>query len=151
MKYYIASISWGKDSLAMLLRLLEENQPLNEVISYNNGAEFKAIYDTRDKVIPLLESKGIKYTELKPKRDFFYDMLERPVKSKQNGCHKGWGWCGGACRWGTKEKTKAIDEYKKALGYEIVEYVGIAADEPDRIKDKVYPLDRGGLFAILLR
>lgn len=145
MKYYIASISWGKDSLAMVLRLIEENYPLNEVVSYNNGAEFKAIYDTRDKVIPLLESKGIKYTELKPKRDFFYDMLERPVESKQNGCHKGWGWCGGACRWGTKEKTRAIDEYKATLGYDVVDYIGIAADEPERIKDKVYPLVEWGM------
>lgn len=146
MRYYIASVSWGKDSLALVLRLIEENKPLNEVISYNNGAEFQAIYDIRDKVIPLLESKGIKYTELKPKRDFFYDMLERPVESKQNGCHKGWGWCGGACRWGTKEKTRAIDEYKATLGYDdIVDYIGIAADEPDRIKDKTYPLVEWGM------
>lgn len=32
---YIASISFGKDSLAMLLILLEENYQLDEVIFYD--------------------------------------------------------------------------------------------------------------------
>ena len=28
---YIASVSWGKDSLAMLIRLINESRPLDEV------------------------------------------------------------------------------------------------------------------------
>lgn len=36
-EYYIASVSWGKDSLYMLLRLLEEGAPLNEVAFYDTG------------------------------------------------------------------------------------------------------------------
>lgn len=32
MSYYIASVSWGKDSLAMLLRLIYEKKPLDEVV-----------------------------------------------------------------------------------------------------------------------
>ena len=39
---YIASISFGKDSLAMLLRLLEENLPLDMAVFYNTGMEFDA-------------------------------------------------------------------------------------------------------------
>ena len=34
---YIASVSFGKDSLAMLLILLEENKPLDEVVFYDTG------------------------------------------------------------------------------------------------------------------
>ena len=45
----VASISFGKDSLAMLLLLLERNTPLDEVIFYNSGMEFQAIYDIRDR------------------------------------------------------------------------------------------------------
>jgi len=41
---YIASVSFGKDSLAMLLRLIEEKKPLDEVVFYNTGMEFKCIY-----------------------------------------------------------------------------------------------------------
>ena len=32
---YVASVSFGKDSLAMLLRLIEENKPLDEVVFYD--------------------------------------------------------------------------------------------------------------------
>lgn len=37
---YVASVSFGKDSLAMLLVLIEENWPLDEVIFYDTGMEF---------------------------------------------------------------------------------------------------------------
>lgn len=49
---YIASVSWGKDSTAMLLRLLSENKPLDEVVFFDTGMEFQAIYDVRDFVVP---------------------------------------------------------------------------------------------------
>ena len=81
-EYYIASVSWGKDSLYMLLRLMEERAPLNEVVFYDTGMEFQAIYETRDKVLAMLAERGIEYSELKPKRPFIYDMLEKPVKGK---------------------------------------------------------------------
>ena len=67
-KWYIASVSFGKDSLAMLLLILEnlEQYPLNEVVFFDWGMEFQAIYRNRDKIIPILESKNIKFTELTP-------------------------------------------------------------------------------------
>ena len=101
---YIASVSFGKDSLAMLLRLLEENKPLDEVVFYDTGMEFKAIYNIRDKVKVLLQEKGIKFTELKPANSMEFDMFERNIKCINGGCKKGYGWCGGVCRWGTTFK-----------------------------------------------
>lgn len=103
---YIASCSFGKDSLAMVLLLIEMGYQLNEVIFFNTGMEFEAIYNVRDRLIPILEERGIKYTELEPQKPFLYNMLERPVESKQKGCHCGYGWCGGVCRWGTTEKKQ---------------------------------------------
>lgn len=148
MGYYIASVSWGKDSLAMLLRLLAIGAPLDEVIFYDTGMEFQAIYDTRDRVLPRLRAAGIKYTELHPTDPFLWSMLERPVESKQKGKHMGYGWCGGTCRWGTTEKTKAMDAYAEKLGATV--YVGIAADElPRLVKEKkeykVHPLAEWGM------
>lgn len=128
---YIASVSFGKDSLAMLLKILEYNMPLDEVIFFDTGMEFQTIYDVRDKIVPMLAKREIKYTELKPQNPFLYDMLERPVYSKQKGSHKGYGWCGGLCRWGTTGKLKAIDTY--AEDQNACVYVGIAADEQKRI------------------
>ena len=43
-KYFIASVSFGKDSLAMLLLILEKNLPLNEVIFFDTGMEFNAFF-----------------------------------------------------------------------------------------------------------
>lgn len=43
--YHVASFSGGKDSTAMVLRLIEEQKPLNEVIFFDTGMEFQAVYD----------------------------------------------------------------------------------------------------------
>ena len=131
MKRHIASVSWGKDSLCMLLMLIDKIYPLDEVVFYDTGMEFQAIYDTRDSVLPLLRQLGIKYTELQPENPFLYDMFDRPVNGK-NGPHLGYSWCGGRCRWGTTAKNAALDAY---CGDNIV-YVGIAHDEIDRIAKK---------------
>ena len=138
---YIASVSFGKDSLAMLLKLIEENKPLDEVVFYDTGMEFQAIYNIRDKIKTLLKSKGIKYTELKPKCDFCYKMFDLVVNKGKPNEHKGYSWCGGACRWGTSEKLKALEKYCKGA----IEYVGIAYDEPQRLakerkRQKEFPL-----------
>lgn len=138
---YIASVSFGKDSLAMLLRLLEENKPLDEVVFYDTGMEFKAIYRIRDIVKFILEKKGIKYTELYPKCNFRYCMFEKPVKVGKPNEHKGYSWCGGRCRWGTMEKIATLEKYCKGN----YEYVGIAVDEPNRLEkerkgNKIFPL-----------
>lgn len=136
-KWHIASVSWGKDSLAMLLLLIEKSWPLDEVVFYDTGMEFQAIYDTQDRMLPELERLGIKYTRLEPENPFLFDMLERPVQSRQKGAHRGYGWCGGLCRWGTTEKLKAIDRYAEALGAEV--YIGIATDETPRLAKKKKP------------
>lgn len=130
---HIASVSFGKDSLCMLLKLIEEGYPLTEVIFYDTGMEFRAIYETRDKVLPLLEQNNIKYTELHPKNSFLYDMLERPVTSKKGGIRYGYSWCGGRLRWGTMQKNKVIRNYLKQKS-DYIEYVGIAHDEMERTK-----------------
>ena len=127
---YIANVSFGKDSLAMLLYLLEKQMPLDEVIFYNTGMEFQAIYDIRDRIKPVLEQRGIRFTEVEPDVPFLYDMLERPVYSKKAGFHYGYGWCGGPVRWGTGRKQKALDSIGRNAQ---VHYVGIAADEPKRL------------------
>lgn len=143
---YIASVSFGKDSLAMLLLLLEKEMPLDEVIFYNSEMEFQAIYDIRDRMRPVLEQRGIRFTEVKPDAPFLYYMLEKPINSRKNGFHHGYGWCGGPCRWGTKLKMNALDSL--ALDAE-KHYVGIAADELDRLEKlkapKCSPLAEEGI------
>ena len=132
---YIASVSFGKDSLAMLLMLIEKKYKLDEVIFYDTEMEFKAIYDIRDKIKMLLEKLGIKYTELKPSQPFLYKMLEKEVHKRDGSIQYGYGLCGGRCRWGTTEKNITISKYlKQQYGQDYKEYIGIAADETKRIE-----------------
>lgn len=140
-----ASVSFGKDSLAMLLRMLDENWELDKVLFFDTGMEFQAIYNIRDNVKKILVSKGIQFHVLRPKVPFLYSMLEKDIVSKKNGSHKGYGWCGGVTRWGTTEKLKALDSVECDTMY-----VGIAKDEPKRLQrlqgtNKFSPLDFWGM------
>jgi hypothetical protein len=119
--------------------------PLDEVIFYDTGMEFNAIYKTRDKVKYILDVENIKYTELHPKISFEYTMFDKKVKHRDGTTSKGYSWCGGRCRWGTTEKNRTITKYLKE-NYEddYIEYIGIASDETQRINydniHKSYPL-----------
>lgn len=137
--YHIASVSWGKDSLATLLFLIGSGAPLDEVVFYDTGMEFEAIYSMRDMMLPILEETGIKYTEIKPEIPFLYKMFEKPVNGK-NGFHYGYSWCGGRCRWGTTKKIKTLDKYAEER--QAVMYVGIAADETQRLEKERKPYKR---------
>lgn len=143
---YIASVSFGKDSLAMLLRILEENKPLDEVVFYDTGMEFQSIYNIQDKVYKLLEEKNIPLITIMPLETFEYKMFEKPVNKKDGTKGKGYSWCGGRCRWGTTAKLKALEDYCKGH----YEYVGIAVDEPQRLEkerkgNKIFPLAEWGM------
>lgn len=129
MKKHIVNISFGKDSLAMLLMLIDKKYPLDEVVYFNTGMEFQAIYNLRDAILPILKNHGIKYTELKPPHSFLYYMLEKPVNKRDGSIGTGYSWCGGVCRWGTSLKQKALNSYCKGS----IQYIGIAVDEINRI------------------
>lgn len=134
---YVASVSFGKDSLAMLLILLEKNRKIDEVIFFDTGMEFQAIYDIREKVKEMLKQRNIVYTELKPSKSFLYKMLEHPVHKRNNTIQCGYGICGGRCRWGTSDKNVIINKYlRQKYGENYREYIGIAIDEKERIKKK---------------
>ena len=119
----------------MLLMLIEKQYKLDEVIFYDTGMEFQAIYDIRDIVKQILDDKNIKYTELKPKEPFLYKMLEKEVHKRDGSIQYGYGVCGGKCRWGTTEKNITISKYlKEQYGQDYREYIGIASDELKRIE-----------------
>ena len=75
---FIASISFGKDSLAMLLKLLELNYPLDEVVYFDIGVEFDSIRNNAERMKPILAEKCIEFTILTPKEPFIYCMCEKP-------------------------------------------------------------------------
>ncbi|MGN0961303.1 MAG: phosphoadenosine phosphosulfate reductase [Christensenellales bacterium] len=126
---YIASDSGGKDSRAMVYKLIELGYPLDEVVYFNNGMDFDAIANAMKVDKKLFDKHNIKFTELKPQCEFLYTMFDKPVNVGKPNEHKGYSWCGGVCRWGTTEKNKTIDEYCE----DGIQYVGIAGDEWQRL------------------
>ena len=49
-KLHIVSLSGGKDSTAMLLRMIEEGWPIDIILFCDTGREFDAMYQHIDKV-----------------------------------------------------------------------------------------------------
>ena len=147
--YYVASCSGGKDSVAMVLRLINEKRPLTHVVFYDAGMEFCAIYSVIEVVRRICEEHGVSFVYLKADSDFLMEMLVRPIASRKGGEHYGYDWCGGCCRWRTGDKVRSIEKFLLTLSDgEITQYIGIAKDEPQRIrneKGKIYPLVEWGM------
>lgn len=145
---YVASCSCGKDSLAMVLTLIEKKAPLDCVIFFDAGKDFKSIYRVWDKLKVILAENNIEAVTLMPNKSFDYYFSEHKIKTHDGSFKRGYSWCGGRCRWMTTFKVRAISKfYKEHFKDEVVvEYVGIAKDELDRVNIKrentikVYPL-----------
>ena len=135
---YIASNSNGKDSLWMILELIRRKCPLDLVLFFDTGKEFEAIYDIWDRVKTLLDENNISWDVVKPDDNFDYLFSEKPVNTRDGSQKNGYSWCGGVCRWMTEQKVRAIKKYyqQNFPNETIIEYVGIAADELERVDMK---------------
>lgn len=136
-KYYIASCSCGKDSIAMVLKLLALGYPLTHVIFYNTGMEFDAILNNWKKLVKILEEHGVITVHLQPETSFLMQMLINPVNKKDGSIGFGYDWCGGVCRWRTTDKVVAIKKFLDSLDGDYIQYIGYAVDEPDRVNNKL--------------
>lgn len=137
----------GKDSVAMLLVILNNpsQYPLNEIVFYDTGMEFEETYKIAHKVKKLARQNHIKYTVLKPKTPFIDKMINYPHLSRKGEMKKGYGWCGGLCRWGTTEKIRTLDNYCK----DAIQYIGIAYDEKERFQ-RLTPNKKSPLYDLRL-
>lgn len=126
---YILSFSGGKDSTFLLLELIRRGYPLDEVVFFDTGWEFPAMYEHIERCKQLCKRHGITFVTLYPKKPFDYWMFDHETRSGK----RGYSWCGGPCRWGTTLKLQALDLYAEDYEDAIV-YIGIAADEPERLE-----------------
>ena len=152
-KLHVVSFSGGKDSTAMLLRMIEEGMRVDHIVFCDTGLEFPEMEEHIRKVEEYI---GREITVIKSEKDFMYWATEhkKVVRSEKNPKYKpgdivnGYGWPTPLTRWCTRSlKTDIIARHFRELRkkYEIVEYVGIAADEPNRERDKNYPLITWGM------
>ena len=142
---YIVSFSGGKDSTAMLLKMLEDNWDIAEIIYCDTGKEFPQMYEHIEKVKKYIkENYNMEITTLKAKKSFDYYMFDHIKTKGKNKGSKGYGWATMGIRWCTTLlKNYVIDSYLRKYRNQketYIECVGIAYDEQKRIKDKRYPL-----------
>ena len=144
---HVVSLSGGKDSTAMLLRMLEEGWPVDLILFCDTGLEFEEMYHHIEKLEQYI---GKPITWLKAEKPFEFYFLEHNPKRKNQALadKKGFSWAGPRNRWCTAIlKTRLIDRYLKNLEkeHEIIQYIGIAADEPQRVRELCYPLVEWGM------
>lgn len=148
-KLYVASLSGGKDSTAMILRLIEEGWPLDRIIFCDTGIEFPQMYQhlkrlEKELPVPVIWLKADKSFE-------HYLLCHKPKRRDPNNPlaeNVGYSWADSRNRWCTSVlKVRVINKYLAALRkkYEVLQYIGIAADEPKRIKEHCYPLVEWGM------
>lgn len=148
-KIHIASCSFGKDSIATILLALENNEPLDRVvfaevmfdisrgISGEIPEHIEWIYST---AIPKLEQMGVKVDIVRADTDYMYWFHHIP-NGKYKGKKEGF-LIGGMCKLNSMCKVRPIKQYYKQFAdLELVKYIGIAIDEPERLKRL-----RGGKF-----
>lgn len=140
---YIASCSFGKDSIATILLALENGEPLDRVvfaevmfdhsrgISGEQPEHIEWVYST---AIPKLEAMGVPVDVVRAERDYVYFF----ANAVGGGRHKGkiYGFpIGGKCTVQRDCKLKPIRRYydKWVAKSDITQYVGIAKDEPKRL------------------
>lgn len=140
---HVVSLSGGKDSTAMLLRMVEEGMRIDLIIFCDTGLEFPAMYRHLEK---LERDIGMKVVHICADHTFEHFMLDHEVRVKINNSyeesdkkHRGYSWPGPVNRWCTKElKEIPRDKFFAPLRekYDIIEYVGLAADEGYRLERK---------------
>lgn len=156
-QYHAVSLSGGKDSTAMLILMIEKGMPIDAVFTADTGMEFPEIYRHLKKVDRFLyQHRGIHITYLRHPKGFEYMMFDDPKKRASTIETRrklgvplfGNGWPSVQVRWCTGQlKIHLIDREVNRLrgNRQAVHYIGIAADEAYRVKDKRYPLVEWGI------
>lgn len=136
---FIASVSFGKDSLAGILLAKEHGEPLDEAVycevmfDHNISGEVPEhrdfIYNT---AIPALERLGVKVVVLRSEQTYVGLFTGRVTRGQRKGMVRSFPLCG-KCAVQRDCKVRPIERYKKSLPSGTVQYVGIAKDEQDRL------------------
>ncbi len=97
---HVVSFSGGKDSTAMLLKMLEMGMQVDVVLCCDTGLVVPQLYDHIRKVE---ENTGIEVTTVKSEHSFEYLMFDKPIKRKKKELRgkTGYSWAGPLMRWCT--------------------------------------------------
>lgn len=133
------SLSYGKDSLACLGAIEELGWPLNEIVHAEVFAtdtilaDLPPMVEFKKKADAIIKERwGIEVRHVSPGQTYSNVFYRTRTKSRKGKNGEIYGWPGIKSNWCTTElKIKALKKTK--TDGELI-YLGIAADEPDRIE-----------------
>jgi len=135
----IASVSFGKDSLATILLAKEHGDPLDEAVycevMFDKGISGEVpehrdfIYGT---AIPRLEDMGVKVVVLRSAKTYVELFTGRVTRGPKKGMVRSFPLCG-KCAVQRDCKIRSIKRYQKTLPAGTIQYIGVAQDEQDRL------------------
>ena len=126
MTKYILCFSGGKDSTAMLIHLLENNKPIDEILYVDVGDW-------------MWESSKNHIQQIKDK--FKVDITILDVSDELDKGFQRWGFPSFINRWCTGIKKEVMRKYIRSKYGEresIIQYIGYCADEEKRTSKKLY-------------
>lgn len=134
---HILSYGAGLNSTAMMIYLLREGRPLDHVVFADTGGELPETYAYLSVAQKYLIEHQVPFTIVQSKNGKLFDTCtKRRVIPSQI-------W-----RWSTRDyKVTPIYRFYRSFGCHVYQYIGIAYDELERIKDSradyvtnLYPL-----------
>ena len=129
---HIVSFSGGKDSTAMLLRMLELKMPIDEVRYLDHGTwEFPQMTQHINEVERCIK---IPITKLKCKYTFDHYFSEYERETNKGEKVKGYGFPFLSYRWCTTKKAKVLN--KEIDKHKTILYIGFNLDEKRRANSK---------------
>jgi 3'-phosphoadenosine 5'-phosphosulfate sulfotransferase (PAPS reductase)/FAD synthetase len=130
-KKHIVCFSGGKDSSAMLLRMIELKMPIDRILFCDTGKEFPALYQYVKRMSDYTyRTIGVPVETLKPGKtwdDWFYGPITR---GKRMGQLRGWPLLAFHCWWSREAKFNLMDPICTGN----YRYIGFGADETKRLR-----------------
>jgi 3'-phosphoadenosine 5'-phosphosulfate sulfotransferase (PAPS reductase)/FAD synthetase len=129
---YVLSFGAGLNSTALLVFLVSNSYPLDEVVFADTGGEVPETYKHLKIVDSYLSQHGIPLKIVSSKNGTLYDCcIRRKVIPSQI-------W-----RWSTRDyKITPIHAHYRSFGVPVNQYLGIAFEERDRMKESGVPYVR---------
>ena len=128
---HVLSFGGGVNTVALMVILIGQGWPLDEVIFADTGGEVPETYEYLSYVRPFLQENGIPFKTVARRvrtTDLFGTCWRREVIPSVM-----WRWC-------TRDyKVEPIHNYYASLKVHVRQYMGIAYDEIHRMKDSRVP------------
>ena len=144
---YIATLSGGKDSTAMIDLLLRHKKPLDYIVFYDTLHEFGLMYEYIDKLGKYFKARyNKKITMLKPKKSFEDCVFARISRGENEGAIRGLPapQTQGFCAWRRDSKVAPFEAWlKENIKDDYKIYIGFTTSEQGRkMSDErfLYPL-----------